>query len=116
MCLHSYQEPIYVDAPHQACTTQGGDTSCSSGTVAGLIFFEVFCYLWTSQVIGNVALATLAGGPYGAWYYYGPREMGQMVCYASFFYEAVSPLRHVISRNTLHFLRLRERPHSHSGR
>lgn len=28
----------------------------------------------------NVALSTLAGGPYGAWYYFGPRELGQMVC------------------------------------
>jgi hypothetical protein len=26
-------------------------------------------------VIGNVALATLAGGPYGAWYYFGPGRM-----------------------------------------
>ncbi|KAF8586325.1 DUF580-domain-containing protein [Ramaria rubella] len=53
-------------------------THCSSGTVAGLIFFEVFSFLWTSQVIGNVALATLAGGPYGAWYYFGPRSQGNM--------------------------------------
>ncbi|KZV95008.1 DUF580-domain-containing protein [Exidia glandulosa HHB12029] len=61
-----------------SCTTNGGNTSCSSGTVAGLIFFEVFSYLWTSQVIGNVALATLAGGAYGGWYYFGPRENGLM--------------------------------------
>ncbi|KAJ7218063.1 plasma-membrane choline transporter-domain-containing protein [Mycena pura] len=53
-------------------------TSCSSGKVAGLIFFEVFSFLWTSQVIGNVALATLAGGPYGCWYYFGPRGDGLM--------------------------------------
>jgi len=53
-------------------------TSCSSGKVAGLIFFEVFSFLWTSQVIGNVALATLAGGPYGCWYYFGPRGEGDM--------------------------------------
>jgi hypothetical protein len=26
----------------------------------------LFSYIWTSQVIGNVALATLAGGPYGS--------------------------------------------------
>ncbi|KAI0743617.1 DUF580-domain-containing protein [Daedaleopsis nitida] len=52
--------------------------SCSSGKVAGLIVFETFCYLWTSQVIGNVALATLAGGPFGSWYYFGPREQGLM--------------------------------------
>ena len=63
---------------HTACTTNGGSTSCSSGTVAGLVFFEVFSYLWTSQVIGNVALATLAGGAYGGWYYFGPREQGLM--------------------------------------
>lgn len=24
-------------------------------------------------MIGNVALATLAGGPFGGWYYYGPK-------------------------------------------
>ncbi|KAH7917562.1 DUF580-domain-containing protein, partial [Leucogyrophana mollusca] len=33
--------------------------------VAGLFFFEAVSYLWTSQVIGDVALATLAGGPWG---------------------------------------------------
>lgn len=53
-----------------ACNAQ---TSCSSGKVAGLIFFETFAFLWASQVIGNVALATLAGGPYGCWYYFGPK-------------------------------------------
>ncbi|KAJ6593905.1 integral to plasma membrane protein [Mycena capillaripes] len=53
-------------------------SSCSSGKVAGLIFFEVFSFLWTSQVIGNVSLATLAGGPYGCWYYFGPRGEGDM--------------------------------------
>ncbi|CAE6477358.1 unnamed protein product [Rhizoctonia solani] len=58
-------------------TCQNG-SSCSSGTVTGLIFFELFSYLWTSQVIGNVCLATMAGGPYGGWYYFGPSSMGQM--------------------------------------
>ncbi|KAF8200821.1 plasma-membrane choline transporter-domain-containing protein [Pholiota molesta] len=53
-------------------------SSCSSGKVSGLIFFEAFSFLWTSQVIGNVSLATLAGGPYGSWYYFGPRELGEM--------------------------------------
>ncbi|KAF8973281.1 plasma-membrane choline transporter-domain-containing protein [Flammula alnicola] len=53
-------------------------SSCSSGKVTGLIFFEAFSFLWTSQVIGNVSLATLAGGPYGSWYYFGPRELGEM--------------------------------------
>ncbi|KAG2015548.1 integral to plasma membrane protein [Coprinopsis cinerea AmutBmut pab1-1] len=57
-----------------SCATSG----CSSGKVAGLIFFETFSFIWTSQVIGNVALSTLAGGPYGSWYYFGPRELGQM--------------------------------------
>jgi hypothetical protein len=47
---------------HTACST---GTACSSSKVAGLIFYETFCYLWTSQVVGNVALATLAGGPFG---------------------------------------------------
>ncbi|KAF8908749.1 plasma-membrane choline transporter-domain-containing protein [Mucidula mucida] len=53
-------------------------SSCSSGKVAGLVFYETFSFLWTSQVIGNVALATLAGGPYGSWYYFGPKSMGEM--------------------------------------
>jgi hypothetical protein len=53
-------------------------TSCSDGKVIGLIVFEVFSYLWISQVIGNVALATLAGGPYGCWYYFGPKGYGEM--------------------------------------
>jgi len=57
-----------------SCATSG----CSSGKVAGLIFFEAFSFIWTSQVIANVSLATLAGGPYGAWYYFGPRDLGQM--------------------------------------
>ncbi|KAJ7346621.1 plasma-membrane choline transporter-domain-containing protein [Mycena albidolilacea] len=57
-----------------SCETSG----CSSGKVAGLIFFLTFSFLWTSQVIGNVALATLAGGPYGCWYYFGPRGEGDM--------------------------------------
>ncbi|KAI0341911.1 DUF580-domain-containing protein [Trametopsis cervina] len=54
------------------------DNSCSSGKVTGLIIFEVFVYIWMSQVVGNVALATMAGGPFGSWYYFGPREQGQM--------------------------------------
>ncbi|KAF8844322.1 DUF580-domain-containing protein [Paxillus ammoniavirescens] len=58
--------------------TCGTSSSCSSGKVAGLIFYAVFSYLWTSQVIANVTLATLAGGPYGCWYYFGPRDQGQM--------------------------------------
>ncbi|KAF9049737.1 plasma-membrane choline transporter-domain-containing protein [Panaeolus papilionaceus] len=57
-----------------SCATSG----CSSGKVTGLIFFETFSYLWTSGVIANVSLATLAGGPYGGWYYFGPRGFGQM--------------------------------------
>ncbi|KAK0225683.1 plasma-membrane choline transporter-domain-containing protein [Armillaria fumosa] len=51
---------------------------CSGSKVAGLIFYETFSFLWTSQVIGNVSLATLAGGPFGSWYYFGPRQLGEM--------------------------------------
>jgi len=54
------------------------NSSCSGTTVAGLIFYETFSFLWTSQVVGNIALATLAGGPYGSWYYFGPNELGIM--------------------------------------
>ncbi|EMD37617.1 hypothetical protein CERSUDRAFT_114269 [Gelatoporia subvermispora B] len=53
-------------------------TSCSSAKVTGLIVYATFSYLWTSQVIANVSLATLAGGPFGSWYYFGPREAGMM--------------------------------------
>ncbi|TFK20956.1 DUF580-domain-containing protein [Coprinopsis marcescibilis] len=56
----------------------GEASACSSSKVAGLIFFETFSFIWSSQVIGNVALATMAGGPYGSWYYFGPRELGEM--------------------------------------
>ncbi|KAK4688034.1 hypothetical protein P7C73_g2079, partial [Tremellales sp. Uapishka_1] len=52
-----------------SCST----TSCSSSKVAGLIFYSTFSYLWISQVVANVILATLAGGVFGGWYYYGPR-------------------------------------------
>jgi hypothetical protein len=70
------QVPLYISSLFLACDA----SSCSSGKVAGLIFFETFSFVWTSQVIGNVSLATLAGGPYGSWYYFGPRELGEMVC------------------------------------
>ncbi|KAI0949301.1 hypothetical protein AcW1_008955 [Taiwanofungus camphoratus] len=58
--------------------TCGHGSACGSGKVAGLIFYATFSYLWTSQVLSNVALATLAGGPFGSWYYFGPREQGVM--------------------------------------
>ncbi|KAK2463281.1 hypothetical protein APHAL10511_004936 [Amanita phalloides] len=53
-------------------------SNCSTSKVTGLVIYATFSFLWTSQVIGNVALATLAGGPFGTWYYFGPRDMGQM--------------------------------------
>lgn len=46
--------------------------SCSSGKVAGLVFYVTFAYIWTSQIIMNVTLMTLSGGVYGQWYYNGP--------------------------------------------
>ncbi|KAG8983031.1 putative choline transporter, neither null mutation nor overexpression affects choline transport [Tulasnella sp. JGI-2019a] len=69
-----------------SCNTLGGSTNgivtgatrCGSGTVAGLVFFETFAFLWTSQVVANVCLATVAGGPFGSWYYFGPRQDGNM--------------------------------------
>lgn len=62
---------IYVTySPNSpACATN----SCSSGKVTGLIVYSTFSYIWLSQVIANVTLATLAGGVYGGWYYLGPR-------------------------------------------
>ncbi|OCF36948.1 protein PNS1 [Kwoniella heveanensis BCC8398] len=62
---------IYVKWTPGSATCTG--TSCSSGKVAGLIFYTTFAYLWTSQVAANVILCTLAGGVFGGWYYYGPR-------------------------------------------
>lgn len=44
-----------------ACAT----TSCSSSTVAGLIVYSTFSFYWTSQVVSNIVLCTLAGGIYG---------------------------------------------------
>lgn len=41
------------------------DGTCSSGKVAGLVFYATFAFMWLSQVIGNVILCTLAGGIYG---------------------------------------------------
>ncbi|KAH9931154.1 plasma-membrane choline transporter-domain-containing protein [Epithele typhae] len=64
-----------------ACTS---DNSCSSGKVTGFIIFSTFSFLWTSQVISNVALATLAGGPFGCWYYFGPRQAGEMPKHPTF--------------------------------
>ncbi|EIW81912.1 DUF580-domain-containing protein [Coniophora puteana RWD-64-598 SS2] len=52
--------------------------SCSDGKVAGVIAFEAVSFIWNSQVVGNVALATMAGGPFGCWYYFGPSNMGGM--------------------------------------
>ena len=46
-----------------ACTDA---KDCSSAKVTGLVIFEVFAYIWMSQVIGNVALSTMAGGPFGS--------------------------------------------------
>ncbi|TFY79944.1 hypothetical protein EWM64_g4068 [Hericium alpestre] len=62
--------------PGNPACSQG--TSCSSSTVAGLVFFLTFSYIWTSFTIVNVALATMAGGPFGSWYYFGSREQGVM--------------------------------------
>ena len=56
----------------ESCT----NTSCSSGKVAGLIFYATFAYYWVSQVIANVTLTTLSGGVFGGWYYFGPRSPG----------------------------------------
>ncbi|KAH9986536.1 plasma-membrane choline transporter-domain-containing protein [Russula compacta] len=69
--------------PGNPVTTCNGSTSCSSSTVAGLVFFETFSYIWTSLVVSSVSLTTLAGGPFGCaaspgWYYFGPREVGLM--------------------------------------
>ena len=50
-------------------STSCSTTSCSSGKVAGLIFYATFAFYWTSQVIANVVLCTLSGGIFGGWYY-----------------------------------------------
>jgi hypothetical protein len=76
--LYAYFKPSHIILMTVSLVVACATSSCSSGKVVGLIFFETFSFLWTSQVIGNVALATLAGGPYGSWYYFGPRELGDM--------------------------------------
>jgi len=45
--------------------------ACSTSRLAGFLVYDTFSYLWASQVVGNVVIATLAGGPYGVWYHYG---------------------------------------------
>ncbi|TIC65790.1 DUF580-domain-containing protein [Wallemia mellicola] len=66
---------IYVVwTPGSEICGSGTGGSCSSGKVAGLVFFLTFAYLWVSQVFGNIVLVTLAGGPYGGWYYFGPYQ------------------------------------------
>lgn len=92
-----------------ACTH---NSSCSSATVAGLVFYETFSFLWTSQVIGNVALATLAGGPFGSWYYFGPSELGNMVRFP-ILYLCLSERSD--SRRTLPHLHLSEHRLPHLG-
>lgn len=63
---------IYVKwTPNSPACVEGG---CSSGKVTGLIFYATFAFIWISQVVGNVILTTLAGGIFGGWYYYGPRQ------------------------------------------
>ena len=64
----------FVWTPGSQVCGSGSGGSCSSGKVAGLVFFVTFSYLWTSQVIANVTLCTLAGGPFGQWYYFGPYQ------------------------------------------
>jgi hypothetical protein len=59
-CMNSYTT---WTPGNPTCSTS---SSCSSGKVAGLLFFATFSYIWTTQVVGNVTLATLAGGPYGS--------------------------------------------------
>jgi hypothetical protein len=46
-----------------ACTASG--SSCSSAKVGGLLAYSTFSFYWTSQVIANVILCTLAGGIFG---------------------------------------------------
>ena len=82
---------------HVVCKAE---KTCSIGAVIGLIIFETFSFIWTSGVIGNITIATLAGGPYGGlsleiplnvilctysysvWYYKGPRHQDESVSIA----------------------------------
>lgn len=90
LCKVYSRKPMYASACSAYCYCTyltffpvcSTGTSCSSGKVAGLIFFEVFSFLWTSQVVGNVALATLAGGPYGGTYYWGVPRWASYNSYA----------------------------------
>ncbi|KAF8305169.1 DUF580-domain-containing protein [Clavulina sp. PMI_390] len=59
---------------HPGEKTCTADNSCSSAIVTGMTIYLTFSFLWTSQVVGNMALATLAGGPFGSWYYLGPKN------------------------------------------
>ncbi|KAF8305168.1 DUF580-domain-containing protein [Clavulina sp. PMI_390] len=59
---------------HPGEKTCTANDSCSTKIVTGMTLYLTFSFLWTSQVIGNTALATLAGGPFGSWYYLGPKS------------------------------------------
>jgi hypothetical protein len=67
---------VYVTYTPDSAACNQNTGSCSSGKVAGLIFFATFAYYWVSQVIANVCLTTLSGGVFGGWYYFGPRSAG----------------------------------------
>lgn len=55
---------IYVKwTPNSAACVSSN--SCSQGKVIGLIVYSTFSFFWTSQVVANIVLCTLAGGVYG---------------------------------------------------
>ncbi|KZV76124.1 DUF580-domain-containing protein [Peniophora sp. CONT] len=52
--------------------------SCNQTMGYGFVIFMGVSYIYTSIIVGNIAVATLAGGPFGCWYYFGPRTSSQM--------------------------------------
>jgi len=78
-CIATYSTyAVHTDSCDAKQASGQSVSACLNGKTIGLVAFALFSYIWTSQVVGNVALATLAGGPYGSWYYFGPREQGNM--------------------------------------
>ena len=59
---------IYVRYAPQSNSCSSDSTSCSWGTVIGLVVFITFAGYWISEVLKNVIYTTIAG-VYGSWFF-----------------------------------------------
>ncbi|VDB96491.1 unnamed protein product [Peniophora sp. CBMAI 1063] len=54
------------------------NTQCNTALGWGFVIYMGITYIYTSITIGNIVSATLAGGPFGCWYYIGSKNSPQM--------------------------------------